>query len=320
MKHIFVISTLILLCSMTTKAQQVDTVMLGVYVSDMDSLHFIQMRDSLHLNSFELRTGLNPTRDATLMNNAAGLKLINQRQFLRNMSTAQRMIYQAEEPIQPTLFKNYFADVHPERELITEGDTVALRLTPGLDAGYMVKSARPNDEYRYGSYRPEYWATFRLKVEGTHQPGDTVVKCIAYCLEHNNVLAESLITFGQFTANTYKDFVVRFPVMGQPFNPQIGSTVPYLTGGAFQHTTNSQCDSVDLRVYWYGGVTTYLDKVTVEDWVSRDLVFGGQSDHAIKQEAATYGNRGCRRYLQQQTAEDHPEGPVADRPVARAAA
>ena len=249
--------------------RQLDELMRGVYLSGKGNVDLDQIADTLHLNTVQFATGYGYQYEDAVLRNTKGVRVINTRRFLDSISWGQRMEYKAYQEAPPAgeeLLKNYFAGRHPDIRIDSaHGEEVLYAPgTPGL----MVWSAQPNDQYHLDA---DWWATFRLRVEGSHPSGTNVVRCIVYCLAHNDTLKDSLLTFGSFGTGNEKDFVLPFSLAEEVARSGV----------------SSMCTNVDLRVYWYGNVTTYMDRIVVENGLGRDL-FSGVYDRRIKREAKRY--------------------------------
>lgn len=265
---------------------QTDSLWRGIYLfSDIDHLNFSQLSQSLHINVVQGRTGFgSPFEDSTFLHNPTGLRIINQRAFLNHASSGQKLVYQAEQDSQPEQIREYFKYKHPT--LHPDGDSARF-LTPPDSAGFMVKSAVPDNEYHYK--QTDWWATFRLKIDQPFSAGDTVAHCIVQCKGNAQILADQILLAGDFdSAGVYKEFTLPFNVSYPVQNPGAEPPSPFLSGGVLSSNA-APCGGIDLQVYWYGHVTTYLDKVIVEDSLARHYLFAGLLDSSIKQEAATFG-------------------------------
>lgn len=123
------------------------------------NLNFNELKDSLRLNSFQTSTGYGSAQDETWLTNPAGLKVINQRKFFGSsedgMASAQQMIYLGITEYDQYHVDNAFETKHNDADNFL-GD---LRLIAPGTAGFMVRDADPDGEYRYG--RTAYRATFR---------------------------------------------------------------------------------------------------------------------------------------------------------------
>ncbi|MBA4312149.1 MAG: hypothetical protein C0417_05925 [Chlorobiaceae bacterium] len=285
MKQMYKVFSLVIIMHTSIIFAQNSTILRGVYLFGRGDVNFGQMKDSLHLNSFQTTTGYagNETQDNLALHNYAGLKVYNQRQYLATQSSAQRMVYQAEQVEDLTYTKNIFAEKHPNIHL----ENFNIYVSPPAPAGYMVKSAAPNYEYHYGDRGTNYYASFRLKVDGGSS-STQVADCIVYCLNTNSLLAYKQVLVSDLSpVGSYHDVVVQFTLDPAPTNPASGNIAKMLTGGTVQSTQSSSCTNVDLQVYWNGNVTTYLDRVTVEDELAVAL-FNGANDNAIMQDASQF--------------------------------
>ncbi|HCV43262.1 MAG TPA: hypothetical protein DGH68_07235 [Bacteroidetes bacterium] len=273
----------------SSTAQHTDTLWRGVYLFGQDHVNFDTLKHALHMNVFQTSTGYGGSaeQESLALHNSAGLKVIHQRKLISEKSAAQRMVYQAEEDVDwPEVKRNYFSYRHPEGEI----DTMSLKLTRGLGAGYMVKTATPDSWYWVGggAGSDTLWATYRLKVDTSNATGDSVVHCIVTCTNGNERASQILLKSDFIGTTGYKEFVLTFEPPSSSMNPFAPGTGHILTGGIAQQPC-LPCNNIDLQVYWYGQVTTYLDKVVVEDSIAQHL-FAGEYDQAIKETAAQFGN------------------------------
>jgi hypothetical protein len=261
----------------------------GVYLFGTTDVNLQQMHDSLYLNTVQASTGYNPAWDNTILHNTQNLKIYSQRSYLATQSSAQRMIYQAEQAVDPNGVKNYFGTKIGQIPL---GEDTAWQARVGVNnAGYMVYSCWPNNEYHYGESRGVgYYATFRLKVDQTAGNPQTV-KCIVYDSTNHQTLKDTTLYYNDLLpSGSYKNVPLYFTLATQANSPR-NYNKNYLTGGAVIESQSLPTTMVDLRVYWYGSVTTYLDNITVEDTLAHSL-FAGTNDAAIKQEAGQFTQAG----------------------------
>jgi|GEM_PF-6415125 len=271
---------------------QPDSLWRGVYLGgEIENINYDTLKHTLHLNLVEGATGWG-RGDISMLTNSAGVKVLNENATLEALSRAQRMGYEAEQSKDP--LKNYFRDRHPEMQIIFETSTdttVSLRLGVGAQSGFMVKSPVPNNEYHYD--RTEWMATFRLKVDAPVSLGDSVVQCIVRCASSGRELKDSVIRWNPgWGVGTYKDFVVPFTVPSSVLAASRMGTTSIPTGGIGEPTARREpCMGVELQVYWYGDVTTYLDNVVVEDTLAHSL-FAGKYDRVIRDTAAQYAAYG----------------------------
>ncbi len=277
MKRIVPSILLLVVLQVTVSLGQNSSILRGVYLFGRSWVNLQQMHDTLGLNTIQTATGYDNAWDNIVLNNTVGIKLYNLRPLLSGLSAAQRMEYEAENTSGGNGIQNYFAEHQTGYSYGYEWAAIV----GTHSAGYMIKNAQPGDEYHYG--QTQYTATFKLRIppQGTSPasanasgnpkaaalppaPPSQVATCEVWV---NNTLASSLTTYpSNFSSSGYKDAVLSF-------------TVP--RGGA--------PPVVDLRVYWYAKVTTYVDKVIVQDTAGARL-FAGVYDAMIRQEALTFGN------------------------------
>jgi hypothetical protein len=240
----------------------------GIYLGPWSSgIDYTILKDSLRLNTLEatIRT---PSDEVFTQPFRFLIRELN----LWEYSTGQKMIYEAEQAPLP-LLKNYFDT--------TRGDIVGdfRRLRKNIDSlGYMVKDAVPDSEYHFLEYgRKWYTAKFIMKMDsgGSNATATTpIANLIIYSktLGANDTLRTLLVN--NFAANnTVYTFELRFKVDSVTPPPSTPKKWDRLTGGA-QSVTLYQ-EKIDLRVYWHGNVTLYLDKVIVEDDTAKTLFAGG---------------------------------------------
>jgi hypothetical protein len=270
---------------------QTDSLWRGIFQdTPLDGLNYATMRDSLHFNILEGASGYSGLYpwDSVLLHNAANIRVIQRQKYLYEMSMAQQMVWEAEqepEPLppepNPMVLHNFFWDRPDSVSAFAELDTARISV-PGINhSGYVVRYATPNWEYHYE--RTKWLATFRLKAEYTQQaiPSTYVAKCIVYSVTNSTALKESTLTVGMFPdSGVYRDFVLPFTL-----NPPPAQASPLCVSTA----ASANNHEVDLRVYWYGLYTTYLDKVVVEDTLAHDL-FTHVYDDSIRQAALQYGS------------------------------
>ncbi|MCW9066565.1 MAG: hypothetical protein OQJ78_09740, partial [Ignavibacteriaceae bacterium] len=161
-----------------------------------------------------------------------------------NKPKAQRMVFEAEQPYDPNLLKNYFAET-PSGE--PQGELLISTGSPG----YMVKSPVPDNEYNYKI--THYTASFILKKTPATTGNPEVVRLEAICKDDGSILNQRILYNNDFSGNDLETKTLEFDLTYNP-NPELEP----------QYKT-STCVEVDIRVYWYGNVTTWLDKVIIED-------------------------------------------------------
>ena len=126
---------------------------------------------------------------------------------------------------------------------------------------------------------------FRLKVDAT-TGNPSVARCVAYCETHDTTLRDTTLFYSAFTPGVYKDVQLTF-TLSPPANGS-GQDPKHPTAGVLQTLPDQTCKQIDLRVEWFGNVTTYFNRVTVEDTLAQHLFSGTYTD-SIKKEAARYG-------------------------------
>jgi hypothetical protein len=297
MKRIMTFCAALLLVCVSTSKAQFDSLWRGAFLFGAHNVNTDQMEDSLHLNAFQTSTGYSSSEDSLFFSSIQDMRVINQRKKLGDWATdpndpgrasGQQMVYQAEQ-LRPLaggpVLKNYF-DQRPVGR--TEGDARVAEAGVDTLPGYMVKSAVPNNEYHYN--RTNYLATFRLKVDAPYEPEDTVVNCIVTCAGNGGERAHLILLGDSFdSAGAWREFTIPFTISFPLSATDIPSGSHFLTGGTMSSEASAgqavaPCGGIDLQVYWYGYVTTYLDKVTVQDSVALRL-FAGVYDQEIAQEA-----------------------------------
>jgi hypothetical protein len=214
-------------------------------------------------------------------------------------STGQQMIYEAKnDPLQPGQWNyNYFAYRHPSFQI----DGGFLKLERGAGAGDMVKSAVPDSEYNFLQYgRKWYTARFILKMDTTGSGAKDTTK-IADIIIYSKTLetTDTLRTLrrNSFTSNSvFQTFELRFKVdLVSP--PPPSPKWDKLTGGSQTMSTSLTQERIDLQVKWHGNVTTWLDKVIVEDDSVGGKLFAGMLDDSIRIAASYYTSKTNKFYL-----------------------
>jgi hypothetical protein len=261
---------------------QTDSISRGAYLFGATEVNLLQLHDTLGFNTVELNTGWVPSWEDTVMNNTHRVAVYTQRRFLADQSKAQHVIYEAEQGIQPSKMHNYFVE-HPKGSVSDDAWVVV----PGTDTqGWIVGSPWPNDDYHYG--QTSYTATFTLKTAGSPVPTRSAVRCEVW-VNGTRVNYLDLRAF-DLSATSYRDFALSFSLpSGESLVASTSSGV--LTGGMGERVASKGRGSavaaaaVDLRVWWYGGVTIFLDKITVDDDSAR-VLFAHTNDAAIRRSAA----------------------------------
>ena len=283
--------TVVLSSANSLSAQQTD-IPRGVFLFGGTNVDFTQMRDSLGINWVQGYCGAG-TAHTSVDENTAGIKVIAQRNNIDNASTCQHMEYEAARlPVYDQSY-NYFAS-KPTGQDVPDADVRDIHFQnahfcqKGVNpSGYMVSGPTPNNEFHYG--HTSYTATFRLKIDDKSHSDDSVATL--YVTEYDssgNVLAGSpsplTLTEGSFSStNNYQSFTIPFTVAQQAGSQRLD----FKAGRANVMTATSAVDHIDIQVYWYGNVDTWLDYVDVDDDVSLNL-FSGQYDQLIHDDINDY--------------------------------
>ncbi len=186
--------------------------------------------------------------------NVAGLKVIVSRIWNIGVpARSQRLIFDAEFVNDNGGLRNYF-----QTHSVGSSQGVAWVATAPGTAGYMVRDPNPDKEYYYG--RNLYVATFVMQKSGGN-PTDNVVTLDVVDSTGAITFGSRLLKGSDFPASGYKAFDVPFNLNPIPVAlPKFGvltSAPATLYNG-----------KVNVRAYWHGLVTTFLDFVTIQDSVT----------------------------------------------------
>jgi hypothetical protein len=247
------------------------------------------MKDTLGLTWIQGWGGWDNNPSA-LETNAKGLKVMSIRDKAYTYSKAQRMIWEAENsqwPPEQRYMYNYFetketGDQFPPPP--SDPDSrIAVQGTH--QPGYMVRNPWPNYEYHYD--RIYYVATFRMKILKSTPNTDTVAVLSLYCPTHGNLGTPRVLHDSSFAvSDTYYEFKVPFSLQ-VTCNPPCPDGPAYLTGGASALPSHIVCTNVDIRVWWAGHRTTWLDWVLVDD-LEADSLFAGIHNQDLRKEIDDY--------------------------------
>lgn len=252
------------------------------------------LKDSLHINWVQaVVENVNGNIQTHVINNSAGINVIGvAEKIIYPKSKAQKMVFEAEEV--PDEDINYF-----KTRSSGSIESGGWKSTYKQDLqGYMVRSPVPDNEYRYD--QKKYVATFVLKIEKNNykDPKESsttnpeVVTINVLCKKSGEVLNSKVLRYNDFTGNYFENHLLRFSFGSQsnqlvkPDGTLLGS--PVTTSGT-DNCLESNEYRVDISVYWHGLVTTYLDKVIVEDSLGEEL-FAGKYDELIKSSALGFKN------------------------------
>ena len=259
---------------------------LGVYLFGRKA-DFNQLKDSLNV------TWVQDDIAGNNLNNASGLKKILTTYPIYNYSESQRMVFEAEK--NPTSIStlnlwNFFKIKGTGEDYSNE------RICkPGIDKpGIMVSSPVPNNNFYYG--RTKYHATFSLKINDTRskfiQENTSPVEVAKLTVSGFNfgiekTLAEKILYDKDFNSNNFQNFELDFVI---PSNSLVTkNNQHFLLGNNFKNPKTSKFDSIDIQIYWYGKITTILDKVIVDDSISYDL-HKSKFDNEINSQANLYSS------------------------------
>ncbi len=261
-----------------------DNFVRGVFLFGSTSVDYVQMHDSLHINWVQAEgedgTGYKFTN---VLNNAAGLNVMGQmNQVIVPKSSAQRMLFDAwRDGSDPNY--DYFAIWNGTRI-----DTLLWDLVGRESPGYMVESPVPDNEYRYK--QTHYIVSFILKRTPASSGNPLVVRLEAWCKNTNTLLNSLDLYNNDFTSSNLETKTLEFTFSSPPTSAVKPDGV--LLGSLMTSGITSGClvnneYKVDIRVYWYGNVTTWLNKVIVQDNLGQEL-FSGTDDATIQSSAQSF--------------------------------
>ena len=249
----------------------------GLYMFQYTAADFQRLRDSFHLNwvqaAVDKWNGSQYVWDTSVLQNNGQLKIAAIIDSTVNtMSAGQHMEFQAEEGSSDPL-KSYFGTKTGQR------DNTLWKVESGVDpSGYMVQDAVPDNEYRYG--QTHYTASFILKRDHPPSGDPLVARLEVWCKYSSTLLAyRELRAISDFSSDDLETKTLEFDITYSP-DPL---PTPLLQGVLMARTAQPAlltCDGIDIRVYWYGNLTTWLDKVIVEDALGQQL-FSGAHDASL---------------------------------------
>lgn len=266
-----IIGSVISIASMFTNLDAQSEFPLGIYLFGQRNVNAVQISTDLKATWIQtVTTNRNESRYVTLINDAsnAGLKVIAQDvPALSDMARGQHMEYEAEQVVE--VMKNYFQG---NQTGATEGNYRVARI--GDAPGYLVKDPRPNFQWNYYPDVSLYKVRFIVKVDaGVFANTEEVVTIEIACndLNHQPFIVDPVTkTYGDFVPGEWLNIDVEFnrsiPIAPPPEERFLRGDVP-----PPDPTDIHTCEDIDIRIYWHGHVTTYLDKMIVEDGVGKDL-------------------------------------------------
>lgn len=175
-----------------------------------------------------------------ILKNKNGLKVIALiENSLHNPSFSQRLFYEAEQPVDSTGTKNYFARLS-QTAGAASGEYWEARV--GRDGpGFIAKDPFPHDLFLYG--RREWAASFHMKIDPTGNFETPVVRFEV--AQRERVFAQKEVLEKEFEGTTPRTLEFRF-------------TLP----------ADYQPSTLDVRVWWHGRANAYLDYMVCEDFVA----------------------------------------------------
>ncbi len=226
-------------------------------------------------------------------------------------SFAQRMQYQAERTDNENGTRNYFM-AHPTGEFdenLPDGWTARVS-NPNYGAGFMVQSPDPDNQYFYR--RRDWIATARMSIDGFTGNPNTQVARMEILDADSNLLAHRIITEGEFGGSQdFREFELAYIL---PFTPT-PHAYPYPVTASLQEPElllQQQDHGIDVRVWWYGQVNTYLDYVVLEDNVvdpnfsGAYQLFNGDRDADIDGDATLFVSEAAYPLLRRFYLRDEP--------------
>ncbi len=280
--------TIALILPKFIQAQQTDIPRGMIMFGDAKAVYG-QMWDSLGINWVQGYTGVGNEHIGP-GTNTVGFKVIACRANLDLVSTAQHMEYPAYKTNLTFDWSQNFFAAHGPGGTATDGGTrygeSAWYCQKGVyQAGVMVSSPMPDNEFHYG--HTNYIATFRLKIDDKSNPSWNVVTLHVKGLDNNrNVLYDSVKTLTEdsfATATNYQTFQKSFTIPQQPGSQH----VDIKAGRPHVMTASPAVSHIDISVYWYDNVNTWLDYVDVDDSTSLNL-FAGAYDDTIRDDVNGY--------------------------------
>jgi hypothetical protein len=266
----------------------------GVYLSGNTKVNYFQLRDSLHLTWVQASgdsIAANPVLHRYVESNPAGLNVISARAEVSPMyelTRSQSLRVQAEDGV--PLSENDYTYAYFKRLLTPK--TGAVIPSDGWiaqfgthQAGYMASGVVPDSEYHHN--RSHYWATFNMKIDTAGPSTTPIALLVVYCTSHTGVhdtLQKRILYDSSFQSNQYQEFELGYTII--PTTPAPPSQAQCLKGGVYSLNQYNGC-RVDVRVWWYGNRTTWLDRVDIEDDVAYAL-FRRSNDGAIIQDAREF--------------------------------
>lgn len=302
MKHRYaILATVLLFTAMGSHAQQQTEFPIGVYMWAAPNVNadFSQMKNDLHLTWVSgIGREWGTVNHEPIETNPAGLKVISARLPHMYMRTRTQQLWIEAEKNVPTTESDYTYP-HFRRYPSTGTQTGNNTFDPsawtarlGIDQpGYIASDLSPDDQYFWN--QTHFTATFRLKViKSQFSTDEPIVRLTAFCTTHNTALNERELYDWEFdSSSVYRVFELAYDVQATCDHPPSALPMPAKGGLVPLHRCTS-CN-VDMRVWWYGTQTCWLERVVVEDDAAyalfpREGQTSGSLDGEIVQDAADY--------------------------------
>jgi len=238
---------------------------------------------------------INTLYDSVELNN---LPVLSGRINIENVIYAQRIVYEAEGNGD----KNYnygFSYQKNSGKIITDGANSVVYASgeSGTKPGYILENIYENlqhgDMFDFVQEDEGNWYIKpRMKIKTGENENARVVKINAVNFKGDtiNSFIISVKDFGKnYNGNYIERYINDFIVSGK-YDTKTG-----LNYGINDYNENDskvwaeKCN-IDFKVWWYGEVDVWIDKVIIDDNRGNNL-FNGQYDEIIKQEAEVFGKR-----------------------------
>lgn len=245
---------------------------------------------------------LNSLRPHILQNNRNLKVIAHLVHNILNPSVAQRMFYQAELTDSQNGTENYFASHATGAPGTRLGTSVWLDSVNTHAAGFMRQSPVPDNQYFYE--RRNWVATANISIDLMGAPSDSVVRI--EIAEGANILAQRIIRRNEFTSTAFHTFEVPY-TLPLPVPPPPKYEFPVNIAQSAQDARH-----IDVRVYWYDKVNTYLDFVVLEDSVVHPnlngayQLFRGERDNDITTDAQHFASQATYPLVQRFYLNDEP--------------
>ncbi len=205
-------------------------------------------------------------------------------------SREHRFIYEVEGshwvqsyPGQPDQYPTYFDTTFYETgQPYQEGDVYGRVVVKDVDPmGYMVQYLENDWDWMLPDIGTHYLKP-RLKITGDFQSSDPVVRFEIYNKDDMSLVLDDTVYADCCPPGEYVEMSIQF---NKNFGREdSGETIGFLRGDETEEYRGSH---MELRVYWFGGVTTYLDYLKI-DHLEADSLFRGDYDTVIVDEINTY--------------------------------